>query len=105
VATRPTVDSSASPAALIDRIESLLAPGSRNEANATEALALTNRVLPTVTDSKTRAEVLFDRADALVVLDKHSEACGVLKSQEMQQAAANNRWADAVSNVIQEKCQ
>ncbi|HSY81086.1 MAG TPA: protein kinase [Gemmatimonadaceae bacterium] len=105
VATRPAVDSTASPAALIDRIESLLAPGSRNEANANEALGLTSRVLPTVTDSKTRAEVLFDRADALVVLNKHSEACGVLKSQDMQQAAANNRWADAVSNVIQEKCQ
>jgi hypothetical protein len=104
-ATRPAVDSTASPAALIDRIESLLAPGSRNEANANEALGLTSRVLPTVTDSKTRAEVLFDRADALVVLNKHSEACGVLKSQDMQQAAANNRWADAVSNVIQEKCQ
>jgi hypothetical protein len=103
VVTPPTTDTTSSPAALIARIGSLLEK--RNEANATEALALASRVLPRVTDRTQRAEVLFDRADAFVVLNKPAEACGVLTSREMRDAARGNQWEAADSNAIAEKCQ
>ncbi len=99
----PATDTAASPAALIERIGSLLEK--RTDANATEALALTSRVLPRVTDPTQKAEVLFDRADAYVILKKSAEACSVLTSGEMRNAARGNRWEVADSNAIAQECQ
>ena len=103
VLTPPATDTTASPAALIERIGSLLEK--RTDANATEALALTSRVLPRVTDPTQKAEVLFDRADAFVILKKSAEACSVLTSGEMRNAARGNRWEVADSNAIAQECQ
>jgi len=103
VTTPPTTDTEPSPAALIEHIGSLLLK--RTDANANEALTLARRVLPRVTDPTQKAEVLFDRADAFVVLKDTAEACRVLTSREMRDAARGNRWEAADSNVIAQECQ